>query len=418
MRKAQLAALVFLTLPPRTATPQGDPLGPEFRVNTHTTADQAAPRVTVASSGDFIVVWTSYLQDGSGNGIFGQRYVSSGSPSGPEFRVNTYTFASQAISTMASDGSGNFIVAWQSYTQDGSSWGTFGQRYTASGEPLGSEFGVNTYTTGSQAAPFVAADSAGNFVVVWQGNGQDGASYGVFGQRYASTGASLGPEFRVNTHTTGSQRDPAIASDPLGNFVVLWEGDAQDGSSFGVFGQRFASTGAPLGVEFRVNSFTTSYQGNPAVASSASGDFVVVWESLTQDGSLYGVFGQRFAGAGLPLGPEFRVNTYTTLDQQTPIVAADGSGNFVVAWASVNQDGSDYGVYGQRYAAAGVPSGPEFRVNGYSTDAQWARSLAVDAGGSFIVVWQSDTQDGSGWGVFGQRFGQIVPAELTNFTVE
>ncbi len=35
---------------------------------------------------------------------------------------------------------------------------------------------------------------------------------------------------------------------------------------------------------------------------------------------------------GLPLGNEFQVNTYTTSGQKYPSVATDSSGNFVVVW--------------------------------------------------------------------------------------
>jgi hypothetical protein len=60
------------------------------------------------------------------------------------------------------------------------------------------------------------------------------------------------------------------------------------------------------------------------------------------------------------VGPEFRVNSYTTNDQGMPSVASDQNGNFVVVWQSLNQDGSSYGVFGQRYGASGTPLGPEF----------------------------------------------------------
>ena len=85
----------------------------------------------------------------------------------------------------------------------------------------------------------MAADAGGNFVVVWQSSTQDGLGDGVFGQRYDSAGAPLGPEFRVNTYTTADQREPSVAADPLGNFVVAWSSAAQDGSADGIFGQRF-----------------------------------------------------------------------------------------------------------------------------------------------------------------------------------
>src|SRR5947199_350489 len=90
----------------------------------------------------------------------------------------------------------------------------------------------------------------------------------------------------------------------------------------------------PLGSEFRVNTYTTSYQGRPRVAADGAGNFVVVWGSVVQDGSGTGVFGQRYSSSGAPQGPEFRVNTYTTGDQRSPSVAADAAGNFVVVWQS------------------------------------------------------------------------------------
>jgi hypothetical protein len=130
------------------------------------------------------------------------------------------------------------------------------------------------------------------------------------------------------------------------------------------------------------------------------------------------VFGQRYANSGAPLGPAFRVNTATTLDQEHPDVAVDGSGNFIVVWRSSLQDQSAFGTYAQRYESSGVPLGAEFRVNTYTTNNQWNPSVAAVASGDFVVVWESDLQDGSGLGVFGQRYRPILPVELTRFRVE
>jgi hypothetical protein len=76
------------------------------------------------------------------------------------------------------------------------------------------------------------------------------------------------------------------------------------------------------------------------------------------------------------------------------------------------------GVFGQRYANTGSPLGPEFRVNSYTTEAQMEPSVSADDAGNFVVVWQSYLQDGSGIGVFGQRYSPIVPVELMHFGVE
>ena len=221
-------------------------------------------------------------------------------PSGAEFQVNSYTSAEQTIASVASDASGNFVVVWGSYGQDGSGRGIFGRRFNAANVPQGAEFRVNSYTTNFQSFPHVALDANGNVVVVWE-NGQDGSASGISGQRYNALGVAQGGEFQVNSYTTNRQANPRVSSDPGGNFVVVWaSGGGQDGSLYGVFGQRFDAAGSPQGTEFRVNTYTSGNQYVNGVASDASGNFVVVWQSNAQDGSNQGIFGRRFDASGTP----------------------------------------------------------------------------------------------------------------------
>ena len=426
-RRAFLAFIAMASLPV-AAWAQGNPLGPEFRVNTYTTNAQDSVAVAKRQQGifgNFVVVWSSYGEDGSSGGVFGQRYDGYfGVPLGPEFRVNTYTTNTQRRPAVAVDTAGNFLVVWESAGQDGSSYGVFGQRFSPVGVPAGPEFRVNTYTTLQQGYPSIAARANGEFVVVWSSNGPDGQDYGVFGQRYAGSGTPLGTEFQINTYTTGYQAHPAVAGLKLFNsdFIVVWTSSGQDGSSAGVFGQRFKANASPAGVEFRVNSYTNGHQGDASI-DGAFGGFVVVWSSYGQDGSDRGVFGQRYVG-GTPQGGEFRVNTHTTGYQGGASVASDGTGNFVVVWSTDGQDGSSTGVFGQRYGSSGGTEGPEFRVNTYTTGAQELAAVVANQGalapplGDFVVAWRSYGQDGSSHGVFGQRFNFILPVELMHFAVE
>jgi hypothetical protein len=406
--------MAALGLAPRAGFAQGDPLGPEFRVNTYTSAAQRYPSIASSPAGDFVVVWQSFTQDGSGRGVFAQRYSSSGVPLGAEFLVNTYLPGDQDRPAVASDGVGNFVVAWSSANQDGSSDGIFAQRYSSMGSPLGPEFRVNSATLGKQDLPDVASDPSGNFVVVWLGDVQ------VFGQRYASSGSPLGPEFRVNTSTSAFQlMHPSVAMDALGGFVVAWASKAS-GYGWHISGQRYASTGSPLGTEFRVNTAPIPVyfpQGSGAASAGPLGEFTVVW-AANSSASGWDVSGQRFASSGVPLGAEFRVNSYTTGPENFPSIATDGLGNFVVVWTSYGQQGV-YGVFGQRYESSGIPAGPEFRVSTYVTSfKQHPEVAAAPDGSSFVVVWISEDQDGSYGGIFGQRFGPIVPVELTQFRID
>jgi hypothetical protein len=273
---------------------------------------------------------------------------------------------------------------------------------------------VNSYTTSWQAWPSIASDAAGDFVVAWQSNGQDGSGYGIFGQRHDASGARRGAEFQVNSTTSNAQYQPAVASSSAGSFVVVWTNVSGDGSGSGISGRRYDASGVPQGAEFQANTYTTGWQIWPAVASDPAGNFVVAWAGYYQDGSGFGVFGQRYDALGARRGAEFQLNTYTTSAQDRPSVAMDAAGSFVTVWESF-QDGSLSGMEGQRFDASGVVRGSEFQVNSYTLGYQFGpagRAVASDAVGNFVVAWASDGQDGSNYGIFAQRFGGIVPAAL------
>src|SRR5580765_2090522 len=61
-----------------------------------------------------------------------------------DFQVNTYTYYAQQFPDICSDSSGNFVVVWQSYYQDGSGWGIFARRLDNAFNPVGPDFQVNT----------------------------------------------------------------------------------------------------------------------------------------------------------------------------------------------------------------------------------------------------------------------------------
>ena len=404
--RALLVASIAAALA-RDASAQPVPAGADFQVNTYTTAAQRVPRVASLPGGGFVAVWHSDGQDGSSYAVVGQRYDGSGAPVGAEFQANTYTTGRQYGPLVAADRKGNFVVVWESDFQDGSQYSVFAQRYDAAGNRRGAEFQVNTFTTGYQAATDAAYDAAGNFVVVWAGTDQDGDQAGVFGQRFDGAGNRRGGEFRVNTVTTGNQLAPRLGMAPSGAFVVSWT--SPDGDGYGISAQRFGASGAPAGSELRVNAFTTGTQHPSQVAMAEAGGFVVTWRE--NDGSSNGGFGQRFGPSGDPLGGRFQVNAYTTGSQSGFDLDMDDLGNFTVAWIGA-PDGTGTGVGGRRFAADGTPRDVGFVVNGHSTDTGTTAAVASDGVGNLVVLWTSPARDGAGDGVFGRRFGGLRPAAL------
>ena len=136
-------------------------------------------------------------------------------------------------------------------------------------------------------------------------------------------------------------------------------------------------------------------------------------ESSGSDGTDTGfgdpsIQGQRYASDGSAQGDQFQVNTYTTSEQAFSSVAANAAGKFVVVWESYGSDGTDdsrRSVHGQRFAADGSPQGPEFQVNSHTTDNQIYSDVTLLTDGDFVVVWEhEDWTDSSNSGVRAQRY--------------
>jgi hypothetical protein len=404
-RLALFVLAIPLAVPARSAVAQ-TPAAPDFVVNATTVNTQATPSVSMDARGRFVVVWHSNVQDGSLNGVFGQRFDAAGVRVGAEFLVNTTTAGNQLDGDVSADGRGDFVVAWTDY-QGGTE--IKARRFDRSGVALGAEFRANSYSTGTQAAPSVAFDAAGNFVVVWESDGQDGNGLGIFGHRFGASGNSIGADFSVNTYLTGDQQNPDVVATADGGFVVVFMGPDALGS--GIHARRFDSAGTAVGADFSLTTAGAT-QFVPAAAARPQGGFVVAWTSYSQDGSHNGIFGRIFDASGAPLTPEIPVNSVTANAQSFPAVAVDGQGNFVVIWESLLQDGSDAGVFGQRFTATGARRGSEFQLNGFTTGAQIEVTAAADSAGSFVGAWSSAGQDGSSFAVIDRRFQGLLPVSL------
>jgi hypothetical protein len=386
------------------------PNGSEFRVNTYTTGNQGVPQPAMDRYGRFLVVWSG---EGPGDidGVFAQRYHSSGVPAGAQFRVHAPTPYPDYLPVAGVDGKGNFVVAWTGAYSDGSYTGVMARRFSATGAPLGSEFVVNSYTTDDQYAPSLAVNEDGSFVVAWMDFQYYANTHSVRARRFDASGDPVGDDFVVNQDATVLYPFPQVRPAAGGGFVVVWMGST-DGTSYSVMGRRFDAGGGALGGEFVVNSETVYSQYTfPALASDASGRFVVSWSAYNPSTSTYDIKAQRFSAAGAFLGSEFTVNSYTTGQQFVPWVAMEPAGNFVVTWDSLGSDGSGSSVRAREFNAGGGALGMDFQVNTFAASDQSLPSVTARRPGEFLVVWQSFAQDGSSYGVYGQRLGDLIFAD-------
>ncbi|NOT14116.1 MAG: hypothetical protein HOP21_00800, partial [Methylotenera sp.] len=371
--------------------------------------------ITTLADGGFVVAWTSPEQEGEfgdGSGVFAQRFDALGVAQGSEFLVNTTITLEQYEPSITALADGGFVVTWTGgFVSDAD---IFAQRFDASGNKQGAEFVVNTTTALNQDASNVIALADGSFVVIWHSN--DTGGIGVFAQRFDVNGNKLGTEFQVNTELTNHQYYPDITTLVDGGFVITWASLEQDGSLSGIFAQRYDASGAAQGLEFQVNTYTTSDQFSSKVTALSNGGFVITWISQGQDSDGWGIYAQRYDANGNKQGTEFQVNTYTPSNQFVSGITTLVDGGFVVTWQSALQDGDGNGVYAQRYDASGNRLGNEFRVNTDTIGIQSYAGITALADGGFVVDWTSRNPSNAAGTIYAQRYdaaGNAVGLKLT-----
>ena len=346
-------------------------------VNSITDRNQSQPDVAAGAAGDIVVTWRSYKQDGSSWGVFAQRYDASGQKVGDEIAVNTTTRKSQRDPAVAVGDDGSFVIVWNSSSQDGSSWGVYGQRFDGAGTPVGDEFQVNVTTKGAQNRPDVAVLANGEIVVTWEGRGV-GDKSGIFMRQLGLDGST--DEIRVNATTSGHQHRPVVSALPDGDFIVAWEGEGPDDSR-GIYLRRVSN--GVLGDQIRVNDLTSGSQRFPSVAVGPDGQYVVAWKQ--DDGHGSGVHAKPFDSQGLA-GTEMVANQTLKGPQRGPSVAYLADGRFAISWYG-RGNGDRKGTFTRTFLADGTPESGEILVNTTVESAQ-TRPASTAVNNGHVVAWQ------------------------------
>ncbi|HEX8308115.1 MAG TPA: cadherin domain-containing protein [Allosphingosinicella sp.] len=276
---------------------QGVAVGTETLVNNLGAGEQAAAQTAALANGGYVVTWQTgdTTQDGSGTAVKARLFDSSGAAVGGEFRVNSQTLLDQKDPTVAGLTDGGFVVAWYTTdtSQDGSGWAVKAQRYDSSGTAVGTEFRVNTTASGSQWKADIVGLTNGGFVVTWQ-TGNDANSQ-VYGQLYGADGVKVGGQFVANGSIAYDTLGK-VAALPGGGFVVTWM--TYDSDSLGIRAQIFNASGSKVGSDFAVNSMSEGVQMDPDVATLADGTILITWyDKITGiKGQAFTASGQRIGG--------------------------------------------------------------------------------------------------------------------------
>lgn len=361
--------------------------------------DQIIPALAMNKYGYIIACWIDYR-----NGIpsiYAQRYNYLGFPTKQNFLVNenpgigTHWYPDAAI-----DNEGHSIIVWDDMRNG--NYDIYAQRYDGSGNPIGANFRVDDDVSNEgQRNPAVATDGIGNFVVVWQDS--RGGSWEIVLQAFDSFGNKVGDLFFVNENQDMAQTTAEIAMDQNGNFVVVWQ-DSRNYGVFDVYFQRYDSTMAPLGGNVEVSTHTgqESSAYAPRVALLENGTFMIVWEY----GTPRSVWGRIYNWNGDPRTGIFQVNTISTLCNFADVTTYPGN-TFVVAWDAMLGDGV-YNIASRAFDSNGNAPGPEAVLS--SESGKILPAVAADNRGNVVYIWEDDRNGHSD--IYGAVVGFNMPLNV------
>jgi hypothetical protein len=152
-----------------------------------------------------------------------------------------------------------------------------------------SDLTVNTNHGGNQEQPAVAMDAAGDFVVAWA----DDSTGNVLVRGFNADGSERFHDLTVNSIASGQQRNPAVASDATGNFVVTWEDDSDGNGFFEILARGFNADGSERFHDLTVNSIASGQQLQPAVAMDPAGNFVVAWADDSDKNDIFDILARK-----------------------------------------------------------------------------------------------------------------------------
>ncbi len=307
-----------------------------------------------------------------------------------DLQVNGRTSGSQGNPALAADSAGNSVVVWSSYyTTTGRSNDILARRLDPNGMFLEDEFVVNGKSEGNQTEPAVASSRRGDFAVVWQGPGPEEED--IFLRLFDPNGVAVTDDLLVNLNTPGRQLYPSVMRSDAGTIIVVWESRITTGDvdrSY-VCVQLFDPNGSGRGGEILTDDPLNDCR-NPDVAVDGSGSFVVTW--LRETGADR-IVARRFDPNGVPAGEPFEVSTARITSITRPSISMNSLGYFVIAWDGDPNRAGDDDIHVRRYDPNAVPQGEPLIVNTLCAGAQQWPQVALNEGGEFVLVWEHNAAD-------------------------
>ena len=382
---------------------EASPGGAELVVNQTIPGSQSSSSHVILADGRTVITWV----DSSSATVKARIYGSDGEPDTGEFVVGTaLTSFRGALPDVIALSGGGFAIGWGSDAASGHSVRLYGIDGTALGAAFEPHPGVSSYSAitllalsnGGFETAYTEAPSTGGYRSVVRGFDATGAATGAATAIGDGVGASLFTDIQ-------------LAARPDGGFIAAWDRDATSGirPNFSIATYDAAGTAAGPSFDFGPLGNGFFYQPSLAVAVLDNGNYVATWSRERSGDQQAGIRAQIFSPTGAAIGSEFVVNTYTGSIEGDPQITSLRDGGFVVVWSTSGSSGGydDFSasIRFQQFSANGARVDAEQLANVTTNDAQFDPSVSAAVGGGFLISWtdRSENSPSSGFNPFDVR---------------
>jgi hypothetical protein len=335
----------------RVVSPDGDPLGKDFRLSTQT-GEMSKPVLTYnALTSRFLVVWGRKLYDEDRAEIIGRLVGLDGKIAGDEFRISFSGIYDQRPAIAYCPGLNRFLVTWTrgtAYDPDRGVADIYGQFLAGDGRLQGSNFAIASDAKNQFKSDVNCNPATDRLLVVWEDQRRLATHDDVYGQLMSSDGTMIGGNFPI-AETENLERRPVVCANPKdGTYLLVWETEAA--GRIGLLSQKIDANGRLLRTPVPIGSRLGGSR-NRAAVSYLQGVFLVVFYNSGFDGLSDGIHGQFVESNGDLRQTTFPVTT-AEAGQYRPDVSAAWN-TFLVAWTdyrdTLNADGKHnvYEYYGR-----------------------------------------------------------------------
>jgi Ca2+-binding RTX toxin-like protein len=165
-----------------------------------------------------------------------------------------------------------------------------------------------------------------------------------------------------------------------------------------------------------LDSNTDLMSQSAATAAAADGTSIAVYADRdASTGKGNDVWLRRFLANGSATAVSERVNTTTSGAQMNVDVAVFSATDYAVVWQSENQDGSGWGVYARLHNSGGWSN--EILVNQTTAGAQVSPKIAMNSAAGFVVTWVGRDDNGGNGEIYARRFNASAGAATNEMLV-